>query len=612
MLTLWILFWVANCEFAKLYTYVSNNVSTTETTNILPTKEDPGKCECDLTSNSCDAYWCWDYDWGSVRSTWDSQGFCRDEAEDVALPFNDWLDSGDVKRYNVDLGEYSYAGPVTRLLWIFYNNYPPTNVFYDTKTSVSNDEVTDLTNSEVTFGTKLFTTESTASNDYYSIDDPMDALFTDSTGATSVLYFRLPKPNFSGLWNYYKPALYLQPEETVCVGELVMDQTTWEGPNFNPYYFYSAIQLITNPQSSSTNVAVDTTTATHYLIDVDGNYTANATLGNSTFTAGTPATCTNHVKEIYYTFTYTQRTSGDLSGFLDPTGVRAQFIMQTTSSSTPVRIVQKFYTLFEIANASGDVFYRSGNIGYLYMRDLLVGNLNSTNSGINLSQDGYRMQPSTGAWAVATSVENSILTDTDVVLKFGENYTTSCYLSSVTTDFATFSSFCTGLDLSSYEIFDNLNDFAYVGKFGNANVNYIQDWVTVESVDLTYSNNTVNDTLQFCSLVTDVEVQILYSKVGFPDNQHSYIVATRKKGITRQVYFNSYKIDQRIDLKVSFEFVEITEEEGSTSAYEPRQTFTWPSDIFYPFFTLDNAYLNNVKTAIGLCVGFILTMMIFS
>ena len=133
------------------------------------------------------------------------------------------------------------------------------------------------------------------------------------------------------------------------------------------------------------------------MIDENGNYTANATLSESSFTPGTPATCTNHVKEIYYTFTYTQRTSGDLSGFLDPTGVRAQFIMQTTSSNSSVRIVQKFHTLFEIANASGDVFYRSGNIGYLYMRDLLVGNLNSTNGGINLSRDGYRMQPSTGA-----------------------------------------------------------------------------------------------------------------------------------------------------------------------------------------------------------------------
>ena len=66
---------------------------------------------------------------------------------------------------------------------------------------MSNDEVTDLSSSEVTFGTKLFTTESPASNDYYSIDDPIDALFTDPTNAsvTSVLYFRLPKHNFSGL-----------------------------------------------------------------------------------------------------------------------------------------------------------------------------------------------------------------------------------------------------------------------------------------------------------------------------------------------------------------------------------------------------------------------------
>lgn len=87
------------------------------------------------------------------------------------------------------------------------------NTFYDTKTSVTTDEVSTADNNDVTFATKMFTSKQTASNNYYSINDPLYGLYTVNS-QTSVMYFPLPKPNFSGICNFNKPALYLENETT--------------------------------------------------------------------------------------------------------------------------------------------------------------------------------------------------------------------------------------------------------------------------------------------------------------------------------------------------------------------------------------------------------------
>ena len=508
------------------------------------------------------------------------------------MPFNDCLDDSDLKSYNTELGEFSYAGPITRLLCVYHNNYPPTNIFYDTKTSVTNDEANELENSETTFGTKLFTSEVADPNDYYSIDDPMDASFTFG-GETTTRYFPLPKAGFSGLCDYNKPALYLGAEESECVGILVMDADTCTGIGFNPEFYYSPIlNLITDPQSTTTTVTVDTGAETHYLIAADGSYSATTTLV-STFTAGAPAECANHVKEVYFTFTYQARDDG----FLIPQAVSAQFILQTTSSSeASVNIAQKFVSIFELLDPAGEIYYQSGNPGYLWMSDLLVGTVDATTSGITLSKDGYMIQPNSGACLLATDVADTIQSSLDNTIKFGENFTTSCYLSPTDNTAAEFETFCNSAntDLTTYYIFDQLTQATRLGKFGNANINYESDWITVSELDLNYATMTYDTTAQTCKLISEVHLQILYSKVGFPDNQHSYIITARKKGRETTTYYDPFKTSQLFNFKVSFDFVEITEDEGSTDAYESSESFEWPSDIFYPFGILDGAYGNKM------------------
>jgi len=126
------------------------------------------------------------------------------------LPLNDCLSSSNIRTYNQKRGESSYAGPLTKLFCIYYNNHPPSNKFYNEKLIVTNNEINDLDISDVTFGTKLFTIEAQPANNYYSIGDPLFALYTSQTLARN---FRLPKPTFSGSCDFNSPALYLINED---------------------------------------------------------------------------------------------------------------------------------------------------------------------------------------------------------------------------------------------------------------------------------------------------------------------------------------------------------------------------------------------------------------
>lgn len=485
---------------------------------------------------------------------------------------------------------------------IYFNNYPPTDTFYDIKTTVSSNEVNIMDNSDTTFGSKLFTTAQNEADDYYSIGEPIEALYTVG-GQTIVKNFPLPKPNLSGICNYNKPALYLEPEVVECTGQLVMDSATCTGQMFNPEYYYSPIvQLLTNPRSSASNVDI-TTTGDHYLIGTDGKYATTTTLASSF--AGT--TCTSHVKKVYYTITYSARSDG----FLIPTAANVNFVLQTTTSSaSAVAIQQEFHTYYQLAD-QGEIFYRSGNPGYRNLEPLLVGTVNA-NNGIDASIDGFRMPISSSTCELTTDVTDDYTTDMDNSLRWNQNMTVSCYLQATANTEAAFQTLCNAPALADQAIFGQLENFKRIGRYGNANVNFPKDWVTVLDQDLNYGTSTYDTTSQTCTLITEVDVQILTSKVGFPDNQHAYVTTARKKGKARSIKFNDYLLNQRIDLKVSFQFARVIETEASLSAYESGSNFRWPADILWPFTTLDSAYGTSSTALAILCGGYLMLTLILN
>jgi hypothetical protein len=65
-----------------------------------------------------------------------------------------------------------------------------------------------------------------------------------------------------------------------------------------------------------------------------------------------------------------------------------------------------------------------------------------------------------------------------------------------------------------------------VGKYGNANVDYVKDWLDV-STNGTYNGEWFSANAS-CTLPTAIDLEILHSTVGFDENQHSYIIGIRK------------------------------------------------------------------------------------
>ncbi|CAI2362570.1 unnamed protein product [Moneuplotes crassus] len=591
---------LASANFYNDYTIDGNNISATLSTNVLPQKEDPGTCECDLTSNSCDAYCCCDYDCSSLRSQWKKNNLCRDEAEEVALPLNDCVSDSNIKNYNRERGEYSYAGPLTRLFCIFFNNHPPSNKFFKTKTSVTNDEVNDLDSSDVTFGTKLFTIDETPTNNYYSIGDPLFAIYQDQGNAR---HFRLPKPGFSGACDFNSPALYLTNEDVTCMGELTFSSASCTGADFNPqYYFKGRMSLVLNPQSTSS--IVDVTSSAYYTVDTNGKYTKATTAAPaSTFTSTTQ--CGNILKEAIYTFKYTNRSDG----FLVPSSVDVILVLYesltTTTAGSTVSVPMRFRTFFELDNSVSQKTYRSGNSGYLGNEPLLVGTTSSSSLGIDSNPDGYRVEVSATTCETSSNQADKLTTTAENTLNFNQNLTTGCYVEALGTTAAEFQTLCNNAARGSLNIFSQLTNLNRVGKYGNANVNYPSDWITVIEQDLDYATSTYDATAQTCNLLTEVSVQFLTAKRGSPENQHAYIISARKKGIRRTVNYDDFVAQNRkIDLKVSYQYTRITEKEASLGSRKHKVAYEWPSDILWPFGEFDSAYSSTLTaTILTACVA---------
>ncbi len=124
-------------------------------------------CSCDLTSNSCDAYCCCDWDCTDKTVGWLEKGWCKDVQDPVSQPLEPCLDVSDIRKYNIEQGEFSYAGPITQLLCVLVNQLPPANTFYIDITEVNDVENILATNEN--FGTNLFTSDTNAVKDYYSV-----------------------------------------------------------------------------------------------------------------------------------------------------------------------------------------------------------------------------------------------------------------------------------------------------------------------------------------------------------------------------------------------------------------------------------------------------------
>ncbi|KAI8911712.1 hypothetical protein EDD86DRAFT_245973 [Gorgonomyces haynaldii] len=185
-----------------------------------------------------------------------------------------------------------------------------------------------------------------------------------------------------------------------------------------------------------------------------------------------------------------------------------------TIVGTSVNVVLETKPITNGTNGTSNMYSKSGNPGYLYGAPVLTGKLSSvSNNAID-----YIPEPQLGITLLKETPSAGVmqcpsLTDykNRIPLTFGDNVVTGCTLYLKRSDFDS----CTALRQQIYNLQTlTASGITHVGKFGNANVNNVYDWIPVISnpPDLL---STVGDGYSTCAgIVTSFDVEILYSYYG--------------------------------------------------------------------------------------------------
>mmetsp|Transcript_17986 Transcript_17986/g.15909 ORF Transcript_17986/g.15909 Transcript_17986/m.15909 type:complete len:179 (-) Transcript_17986:654-1190(-) len=170
------------------------------------------------------------------------------------------------------------------------------------------------------------------------------------------------------------------------MGELTVNTAGCIAPEFNPTYYYGDIlSLITNPQSSTSTLNV---TSTQYYTVTTATGAYASTTGQAPASVLGTGACTNVIKEAIYTFKYTAREDG----FLTPNSVDVILVLYDSITGTAdqtVSVPMKFKTFFELSTATEEIYYRSGNSGYLDLEPVLVGSVDAGTNSTLVNKDGF-------------------------------------------------------------------------------------------------------------------------------------------------------------------------------------------------------------------------------
>lgn len=113
--------------------------------------------------------------------------------------------------------------------------------------------------------------------------------------------------------------------------------------------------------------------------------------------------------------------------------------------------------------------------------------------------------------------------------------------------YADFQTFCedASTQLNALDIFSDLANFDVVATFGNPNVNYILDWSDIVN-DASFSGTFFSFNTS-CTLMTDINLEVLTSYAGFDQNQHQYVAKLRKKGVERNIDYSTFRSINRVN-----------------------------------------------------------------
>ncbi|KAL0221067.1 hypothetical protein RCL1_000921 [Eukaryota sp. TZLM3-RCL] len=240
--------------------------------------------------------------------------------------------------------------------------------------------------------------------------------------------------------------------------------------------------------------------------------------------------------------------------------------------------------------------YKGGNPGYQEGRFILTGT--TLDDVISRDHDTFLSIPSSDQCSASSPI------------KFLHDTESSCTVSVPTT-----TPDCSSIRSTAFEILSqNFGANYRVAMFGNASVDGVTDWISINSIN--FLNENLQETTGYCRDVPRaVEYEIVYSKGGSLQNPQNFIIHIRRK-LIKNDWFYSRCFDpmtcssfRQLTLSTRVKFIDYSSEPSSYVPPLPPLLPKFPSDLFHPFYKEHGNYDVTVGLLVVLIVVLLVTLL---
>ena len=218
---------------------------------------------------------------------------------------------------------------------------------------------------------------------------------------------------------------------------------------------------------------------------------------------------------------------------------------------------------------------KSGNPGYLSGAPLLISLGEDESGKWIVPADGFKASSSYLSGACLAAGEQSQSASS---VNFLEDLLLSCSID--LGDEASLKSECESDSFSQLQIATQFEQWKQIGMFGNANISMQKDWRSVLATVVEEGGNTYDSERKMCKKLNVMEIEVLYSEIGFQANPQAYIV-----GVQRSIKSSEWYLGQgsyNYYASVSFRHVD----KGNMRLEDLMDRIH--SDLFYPIYLGNN------------------------
>ncbi|KAH3757953.1 tectonic protein [Pelomyxa schiedti] len=508
--------------------------------------EDIGQCICDMTGGKCDPNCCCDPSCDDTDASLFTECLPEGPPDNAIM----CVDEGEIVAWNHVTEQNSF---VENQLCVAIENNPLRGYFYETENNVGIDKI----NSAVpSFSFRVNTTIPPVSD--YKYGDQLLAQIQYTNNVTQLLagVFSLPTTDPTGVCSDSSPALFLVDVlDNVCMKECQSTLANDCNNSLSHSPYVDNLFVCTTSQCDSV-VPITKTKVTCFNATGPTNSSCSIQTGlPSTYYDSATGICENALRRVFYHVVYSGSTIEAVEADIEVGPV------YVCNPSVEFKINYR-----QASQSLSTISYRSGNPGYVYGKQVLLGQLvNSTITSMDyhvMGVTGGSLQCTSGAGPLVTFGDDSITSCTYYVDPLSLNVDSSTVCSA-------FVGLTTPLFVSGHP--------SLIAAFGNASTELVDEWISISDSP---------PTLTGCQYISELQLTILASKQGNVFNPQNKIVAAQFAYITSNLISDVKCVGTMcqspfpIDLRMVVSFSWYVAPDDELVAVAPPALPDLPDDIF--------------------------------